>query len=94
MLKQGNFYISIDNDALIISNIFNYKIKESNKIIKVGFPVNSINKIIMKLETLKLNYLIADSVITNKSDIKNSSYDEYLNNVINKKIYINRINEI
>ncbi len=94
MVKKGNFYISLDNDALIMSNIFNYKIKETNNIIRIGFPVNALNKIIIKLESLNLNYLVVAHEITSNKEFENNTYDKHLNLVINNKIYVNRINEI
>ena len=94
IIKKGNFFISFDNDALILSNIFNYKIIQSNNNFKVGFPVNSLSKIIMKLESLKLNYIVVDKDIIEKNKFKDNTYDEYLNNIMNNRIYLNRINEI
>ena len=94
MLKNGNFYISLDNDALIMSNVFNYKVKQSNNVIKAGFPIGSLSKVIMKLKNLNLNYLvIADGIIdVNNCDI--NVYDEYLSRVIDNKVFIKRIGEI
>ena len=94
IIKKGNFFISFDNDALILSNIFNYKIIQSNNNFKVGFPVNSLSKIIMKLDSLKLNYIVVDKDIIEKNKFKDNTYDEYLNNIMNNRIYLNRINEI
>ncbi len=94
IIKKGNFFISFDNDALILSNIFNYKIIQSNNNFKVGFPVNSLSKIIMKLDSLKLNYIVVDEDIIEKNKFKDNTYDEYINNIINNRIYLNRINEI
>lgn len=45
LIKKGNFYISLNNDAYIINKIFNYKIIESTNFIKTGFPLNNIEKI-------------------------------------------------
>ena len=37
LFKQGNFYLSINDDALILNNLFNYKIKAvTNYIIKIN----------------------------------------------------------
>ena len=92
--KHGNFYVSLDNDALIMSNIFNYKVKEMNNIVRVGFPVNSLNKVIYKLDSLKINYIVVADGIIDVSDIQNDCYDKYLSNVRGYKIYLNRINQI
>lgn len=46
MIKYGNFYHAYGKDAYIISYIFDYKLKEENGIYTVGFPINSLNKVI------------------------------------------------
>ena len=48
----------------------------------------------MKLESLKLNYIVVDKDIIEKNKFKDNTYDEYLNNIMNNRIYLNRINEI
>ena len=40
LIKSGNFYICLNKDAFILSNIFNYKIIESKNFIKSGFPLS------------------------------------------------------
>ena len=55
LLKSGNFYISLNNDAIIMNNIFEYKILDNNSYIKIGFPITSLNKIITKLDELEIN---------------------------------------
>lgn len=37
LLKSGNFYIFLNNDAIIMNNIFDYKIIDNNNYIKIGF---------------------------------------------------------
>ena len=49
--KVGGFYQTFDDDALIISYLFNYKIKSY----RCGFPINVLNKVINVLEEKKIN---------------------------------------
>lgn len=36
LIKAGNFYDCINDDAIIINNLFNYKIKQLSKYIRLG----------------------------------------------------------
>ena len=55
IIKSGNFYDCINDDAIIINRLLNYKIKELNKYIRVGFPVANINKVRWASGSLHLN---------------------------------------
>ena len=92
LIKKGNFYISLNNDAYIINKIFNYKIIESTNFIKTGFPLNNIEKIKNELIDKEINYIIIDKTIIDKYKSKNNEYNNYLST--NYKIYLNRINNI
>jgi len=50
--KSGTFYTVFDDDCYIIYFLFNYNIKNS----KIGFPKSALNKVINKLDELKINY--------------------------------------
>ena len=54
LIKNGKFYITFDNDALLLSHLFKYK-KVNNK---VGFPDTSLPHILKKLEKSEINYFI------------------------------------
>lgn len=73
LIKSGSFYITYENDALILNNIFNYQIINN----KVGFPIRSIDKIMNSLNDLEINYIIDNN---DESDILEFSGDtnEYL----------------
>ena len=43
--KSGGFYICFDDDAIVVSYLCNYKINNG----KVGFPLNTINKVLDRL---------------------------------------------
>jgi len=93
-IKSGNFYLVLNDDALILNKIFNYKIKEVNHYIRVGFPLSSLNKVLEKIIDLQINYVVIDNVI-NKECFKKNKYCNYLNNTYDDLIYrINRINDI
>lgn len=61
LFKSGNFYISFDEDATVLNEIFNLKINELKNNIKVGFPINSLDKYIKDLNNLGINYLITSN---------------------------------
>ena len=77
LIKSGNFYATSDDDAYIIKAIFNYQIIKG----KVGFPISSIDKVISKLEELKVNFIVYnDSENIIKKEFDNNSYITILNN--------------
>jgi len=93
LIKSGNFYICLNNDAIVMNNIFNYKIKESTNFIKVGFPINSELKVRSYLDNIKVNYVIIDKEIIDKRKFQDNKYSEY-NTKHNYKVYLNRIKRI
>ena len=93
LFKCGNFYISINDDANIMNNILNHKIIDNGSFIKTGFPVSSLNKIIIELEKKQINYLIIDNEIIHKMKFKNNNYNNYLT-CNNYNLNFNRINLI
>lgn len=72
LLKSGNFYISFDEDSIILNKLFNYKIINLKNNIKIGFPLNSIDLVLRKLEKLRINYVIID----NKNTINQKEYED------------------
>ena len=95
LFKSGSFYISFDEDATILNNIFNFKIVELKNNIKVGFPLNNMNMVISKLKELNINYIIVENkqIIDEYNNDKNK-YRKYLKSVF-KIISLNsRINKI
>lgn len=55
--KQGIFVNAYDESAIILHNIFDYKLGEQDKIYKVGFPEGSLNKVLNTLEDKKISYV-------------------------------------
>jgi DNA mismatch repair ATPase MutS len=74
IIKIGNFYICLNEDAIILSNIFRFKIIESKNFVKYGFPLTSINKVINRLNNIQVNYLIIDNDIIEKEKYTTNNY--------------------
>ena len=95
MIKAGNFYDCINDDAIIINKLFNYKIKELNKYIRVGFPINSLNRVRIILTKYEINYITVDNNDITYSKFSRNNYSKYCSNdyfIIKNKI--NSINDI
>ena len=57
LVKVGKFYNVYGKDSYILSYFFNYKLKELEGIVSCGFPIESINKIMAKLENKKIHII-------------------------------------
>lgn len=85
LVKIGKFYSAYGKDAVILSYIFQYKVKYvENNIQSVGFSEGALNKVLTKLEEFKINYLILDRrndyEVDEKSNNKNlNKYKEEVN---------------
>ncbi len=76
IIRCGYFYETYGEEAYIIHKIFGYKIKEVSGSIRVGFPINSYNKVTNKLNKLKINYFIINE--NTKVKFKENNYSKYL----------------
>lgn len=76
MMRVGSFYEVYGEEAFIISNIFGYKIKKVGSSFRVGFPICAYNKVIDKLNSLKISYVIFDGDKIKKT-FKNNNYDTF-----------------
>ena len=84
LFKVGIFYISLDDDARLISKVLDLKCVPLNEnITKCGFPIGSLDKYIKLLKENKIKYKIIDK-LDNKEDI-----DKYLNKI--KKIDVDNL---
>ena len=84
LFKSGIFYIALDDDALTLSELFNFKIIDLNeKSIKCGFPVNKISYYshLLNLNNIKFKIIDPNTPIT----INNNNF----NSIINKILDIN-----
>ena len=84
--KSGGFYICFDDDAIVLSYLCNYKINNG----KVGFPLNTINKVINILENNCISYIVKENMedVNKKMYGNKNKYKCYLD-----KDKINCINE-
>lgn len=100
LIKIGNFYEVYNNDAIIISYLFNYKIKTlSSNDITCGFPLVSISKVKYILDKKYINYIIIDKAHNyeeiEKNDFKKKNkYNDLYNDANTFIDKINRINKI
>lgn len=77
-IRIGVFYECIDKDALIINQLFNYKIKRISNTFKVGFPIKNIDDITNKLKDENINYIIVDNdKLVDKSDSSINKYNKF-----------------
>ena len=96
----GTFYYIYGKDAYIISYIFDYKLKKVEEVYMCGFPQDSYNKVIAKLEEKKINYMIldrrnnydVDEFCDNKNLNTYTTFFEKARKYINLKIRIESIN--
>lgn len=95
IFKSGSFYISFDEDATVLNNIFNYKIVELKNNIKSGFPLNMLNDNIKIIESNKINYIIIDNKrIINKKSFTRNKFNAYTKSVFDIISNSNRISNI
>lgn len=94
ILKAGVFYICINDDAFILNKLFSYKIKEFNNYKRIGFPINSLNKVLKRLERLNINYIVYDNKIITKVSFNNNSYNKYRIDINTYNSYLRRIKNI
>ena len=91
LIKCGNFYEILGEDAEVANTIFNYKIKELSNIKKAGFPIIALNRVVSRLDSLKVNYLVIENgQISDKRRFNRNKYKQYLDKPSN----IDRINLI
>lgn len=88
--KVGSFYQIFDDDALIISYFFNYKIINY----KCGFPISAIEKVSQLLEKNTINYIIKQDDEVIKDYKGNNNYDNYLEKAKEKNNLNIRIEKI
>lgn len=95
-IKIGNFYEVYEDDAIIISYLFGYKIRNINNLNSCGFPLNSINKVLSILDRKTINYIAIDKAHNYEEEVKENykrknNYNEILESAKN---YIDKIDRI
>ena len=84
------FYNCYNEDAIILNYLFGYKIIKDNQ---CGFPINTLNKVINKLEEKKINYQIitkdANPII--KDYKKRNNYNDILSKATDYVSFKNKV---
>lgn len=80
IMKSGIFYNVLGNDCYLMKSIFGYKINPFGDTIKIGFPLNTLNKVIGMFDQLKINYIVYENEIVIKRIFQHNQYDFYLKN--------------
>ena len=63
IFKSGIFFILLDNDAKIASQILNLKLTYfTENVLKCGFPISSLEKYTNILEKTQYNFKIIDNI--------------------------------
>lgn len=66
LFKSGIFYIFLDEDAKIMSNVFKFKLTNLNsEYVKCGFPSNSFDKYINLIQQLNYDVEIIEPTVNN-----------------------------
>lgn len=90
LFRVGIFYNILNEDAKLLNRELGLKITNlSPEIIKCGFPINSLNKYIEKLNKKQLKYEIID---TAPKELNIDSYYKIINKI--RKIDIDHINGV
>lgn len=89
--RSGTFYQVFDDDCYILYYLFGYQINNN----KVGFSKSALNKVVNKLEELKINYEVVneDSKNNYKTLNKYSKYRELGFDKYNQDIYFTNVIE-
>lgn len=72
LIKKGTFYTTYANDSYILNYLFEYHVSDNS----VGFPINSIEKVLKRLKNEKINVYLEDK--NKKIEFKNNRYQEIL----------------
>ena len=79
LIKAGNFYECLNDDATIMNSIFDYKIIRLKKYIRVGFPISKINYITGILTNKEINYLTFEDGAIETEKFRHNKYNDYFN---------------
>lgn len=97
IIKNGIFYYTYNDDAIVLWHLFDYKIRDDNEL---GFGSNSYIKVLDNLRSKNLNYIVYDSLsnVIDKYESNNNLYNTYLRISKNKyndsKLSNNLVNKI
>ncbi len=99
LIKVGTFYEAYNHDAILLSFLFDYKLREIGiSDVNCGFPSTALNKVKTGLESKEINYLIVDKSHSyeeiEKEVFKKNKYDEIYELANNHVIKMKRIQEV
>ena len=83
LFKSGIFFIFLQEDAKIASNLFHLKITPLNsEVIKCGFPINSFEKYKSQLDNCGYQFKIIDTSENASFSITDYSMDENISDLL------------
>lgn len=90
LFKSGIFYIFLDNDAKLMSNLLNLRLTNLNEnVLKCGFPVNNLNKYLTLIKNSNYEISIVDSIIDKPVSTKYYYLNSSMKNLINTLSSVN-----
>ena len=91
-IKEGVFYKTYNNDAIIMWNLFKYKINNNN----LSFSINTKDKVFNYLNELNIGYLIIgnDNIYVKGNDEVYILYNKLSNIYYDKYNKISKLNEL
>ena len=90
LFKSGIFYIALDDDAIFLSNKFNFKLTNLNdSIVKCGFPISSVEKYIKIFTYNNIDFKLIDSSSNTMYLPKDYKVDNDIQELLNLIILIN-----
>lgn len=86
-VKAGKFIKVEGKDAIIISELMDYKLQGEEPLAYVGFPESSLLRVCSALDSKKIDYLFVDkrvkyAIIEREEFKKLNKYDEYFKKVL------------
>ena len=78
MIKSGSFYECLNDDAIVMNNLFGYKIKKLRKYNRVGFPLSTLVKVTGELTKKEVNYVIVSDGEIKNEKLNHNKYNDYV----------------
>lgn len=94
LIKSGNFYFAINDDAIIMNLLFDYKIKQLPIYMRIGFPVTALNKITRVLTEKEINYIIFNNDDINPVKFNHNNYNNYIDKILDYELAQTKIQYI
>lgn len=84
LIKIGSFYHAYGKDSYIVSYLFDYQLKNTEKVTTCGFPKGALNKVLKNLEDNKISYVLVNKANNYEEEDqidfkKNNAYADYYN---------------